>query len=254
MTLAQKKRFRKDFYRRAGLNVKTFKAMFDTLPDVCFYIKDHTGRIVALNRRNCEICNIKDEMDAVGMRSCDLFPDALANTYMQDDTTVLSAKKPLIGVRSPYPTDQSPSFEVKNIFPIRNRNGVVIGVACVYRLEQNPEGMPSWHGLMKIATQHMSKNYQARISLSTLAQSVHMSTSKFTRTFTKTLGTTPGKYLTDIRITAARTLLETTSKTLAEIAQETGFYDLSHFSRAFTRARGITPGKYRKQHMTIGTT
>ena len=254
MTLAQKKRFRKEFYHRAGPNVETFKAMFDALPDDCFYIKDRDGRIVALNRRNCEICNIKHELDAVGMRSCDLFPDALANTYMADDTIVLSRKKPLIGVRSPYPTDLSPSFEVKNIFPIRDRNGEAIGVACVYRLEQNPEVTPSWHGLMKIATRHMSEHYHERLSLAELARAVGMSTSKFTRMFTKTLGTTPGKYLTGIRITAARTLLETTSKTLVEIAQETGFYDLSHFSRTFTKARGVTPGQYRKQHMSISTT
>lgn len=253
MTLAQKKRFCKQFYHRAGQNVETFKAMFDTLRDDCFYIKDRDGRIVALNRRNCENCNIRDEMDAVGMRSCDLFPDPLAHAYMQDDTIVLSTKKPLIGVRNPYPSDQSSSFEVKNIFPIRDRNGAVIGVACVYRHEQNPEKVPSWHGLMKIATRHMSEHYRERLSLTMLAQSMHMSTSKFTRLFTKTLGTTPGKYLTDIRITAARTLLETTSKTLVEIAQESGFYDLSHFSRTFAKARGMTPGKYRKQHLSIGT-
>jgi len=52
-----------------------------------------------------------------------------------------------------------------------------------------------------------------------------------------------------VRITAARTLLETSDRTIADIACETGFYDHSHFTRTFKRIVGISPGLYRKNHL-----
>ena len=44
---------------------------------------------------------------------------------------------------------------------------------------------------------------------------------------------------------AARTLLETTDRTIADIACETGFYDHSHFTRTFKIHTGQTPSKYK---------
>ena len=66
MTRREKKKLQSDFLRKAGPNAATFKAAMDALPEIAFYMKDAEGRIMALNRRNCDICNIHDELDAVG--------------------------------------------------------------------------------------------------------------------------------------------------------------------------------------------
>ena len=75
MTRREKKKLQSDFLRKAGPNAATFKAVMDALPEVAFYMKDAEGRIMALNRRNCDICNIHDELDAVS----DAFYDVLAS-------------------------------------------------------------------------------------------------------------------------------------------------------------------------------
>ena len=54
-----------------------------------------------------------------------------------------------------------------------------------------------------------------------------------------------------MRINIARKLLEKTEMSVSAIAQEAGFYDLSHFSRIFKRERGVTPGQYRRDHLKI---
>ena len=61
----------------------------------------------------------------------------------------------------------------------------------------------------------------------------------------------PYEYLLRVRITAARTLLESTDRTIADIACETGFYDHSHFTRTFKRLIGASPGQYRKSHLDV---
>ena len=240
MNKQAKIRFQQDFFKRAGRNVEMFAMMINELPDVGFYIKDTQGRIVTLNRRNCEICNLKDEMDAVGKRSDQLFAEQLASAYMADDKTVLKTGKPLINSLSAYPNDYSSNFEYKG------PNGRIIGTSCLYRLVPNPEKVPSWHGLMKKITLYINDHYAEDLSVSQLAKLIGTSTSKFTRAFIRTLNITPGKYINNIRLTAARQMLETTDKTLVEIAQETGFYDLSHFTRAFKRERKTPPGQYRR--------
>ena len=63
MTKKEKERMRDAFFRKAGHNSAMFKAMMDALPNAGFYLKDAEGRFMALNRRNCDICNIRDEFD-----------------------------------------------------------------------------------------------------------------------------------------------------------------------------------------------
>lgn len=62
----------------------------------------------------------------------------------------------------------------------------------------------------------------------------------------------PVEYLILTRINAARDLLETTDRTISDIAQEVGFYDHSHFVRHFKHIRGCTPNQYRKQYKPKG--
>lgn len=251
MTRKEQIRFRNRFLKEAGANVAMFADMLRELPDAAFYIKDASGRIVTLNQRNCEICSLADEFEAVGFRSDQLFASSLAAAYMEDDTKVLQTGKPLVNVLSPYPNDYSENFEYKSVYPVRNADGKVIGTACLYRLVPNPEKVPSWHGLMKRITGYINDHYAENLTVEHLAKLAGTSASKFTRAFVRTFDVSPGRYVANIRLTAARQLLESSDKPLVDIAQETGFYDLSHFTRAFKRERKTTPGQYRRHYQSM---
>ena len=248
MTRRDKKKLQAEFLKKAGPNAATFKAMMDILPDVAFYMKDTEGRIMALNRRNCDYCNIHDELDAIGLHSNDIFPMALARSYLTYDQEVRNTGRPIINRLHQYTTDRSNDRHFKSVFPLFDRDGALLGTTCIYYKRPAISGAPDWHGLLKPVTEYINAHYAEDIPLEHLAAMVGTSVSNFRRQFAHTLGISPGRYLTTIRLNAARRLLETTDMLVAEIAAETGFFDQSHFTKMFKRERGITPGGYRRRH------
>lgn len=64
----------------------------------------------------------------------------------------------------------------------------------------------------------------------------------------KKLGITLKQYVIAYRLRTARSLLETTEKTTAEIAELTGFTDASYFTKTFKSTFGQTPKDYRNEH------
>jgi transcriptional regulator GlxA family with amidase domain len=86
-----------------------------------------------------------------------------------------------------------------------------------------------------------------RLNVADLAASVDLSVSQFTRLFRGATGTTPGAYVQACRLSRARTLVERTSLSIAEIMHQVGFSDRSHFARDFQRAYGFSPRTLRVQ-------
>ena len=54
------------------------------------------------------------------------------------------------------------------------------------------------------------------------------------------------EYLQNLRIEAAKRLLETRRMPVDEISAESGYEDPSFFRRLFRRRTGLTPGQYRR--------
>ena len=248
MTLAEKKKIREAFFKEAGQNVATFKALFDAAPDICFYMKDLRGRIMALNRRNCEVCNIRDEWDAIGMRSLDLFPRTLAEDYMALDQEVLESGRPVLNRTTAYPADNSRRLMVSDVYPLVNSSGTVIGTARAYRLTTDDNAAEARYGHLRTVTDFIQAHLAEHLPIERLASEANMSVSLLRRAFTAAFNMPPSRYILVTRLNAARTLLEDTDKLITEIAHECGFFDQSHFTKAFTRERGITPGEDRRRH------
>lgn len=247
------KELQEAFFKKAGEGIRTLKALMDTLPMVAFYLKDAQGRIMALNPLNCEICGIRNEHEVIGFKSSDLFPPPLAETYMARDRKVLQTGRPIIGELNTRTADRSPNPRRTNTFPIFGPGGRIIGTAGAIHLATDAQIAPVWHDRQRLspAINHIEKHYAEGISVPDVARLVRMSPTHFRRCFKDTIGCTPVRYLQTVRINAARHLLETTNKLIADIAQETGFSDHAHFIRTFLALRKTTPGEYRLRHMHL---
>lgn len=82
-------------------------------------------------------------------------------------------------------------------------------------------------------------------SVAALARLSGMSRTRFANRFLDSLGETPGRYLTRIRMEKARELLHRSTLPLARIAQRAGYGTDVAFARAFKRAFGMSPSRYR---------
>lgn len=83
-------------------------------------------------------------------------------------------------------------------------------------------------------------------SLTEAAAMCAMSPAQFTRSFRRVAGMSYLAYITHLRLSEASRLLRASDKSIAEIADATGFADQSHLDRHFKRAFGMTPRKFRE--------
>lgn len=93
---------------------------------------------------------------------------------------------------------------------------------------------------------YLDANYSEDITLDTLAALTHMNKYYLAHTFTKYMGLSPINYLLQKRIQEGKSLLESTSYSIAQISDLLGFSSQSYFSQAFRKATGMTPMQYRK--------
>lgn len=91
------------------------------------------------------------------------------------------------------------------------------------------------------------ENLDQPMTVDMLAERAHMSPRNFTRVFAQITGTTPGSWLNQNRLDHARTLLETTTDSIADIARACGFASPVTFRQNFTAAFSTTPTSYRRR-------
>ncbi len=85
------------------------------------------------------------------------------------------------------------------------------------------------------------------LSVEALARRAAMSPRNFAREFRAQVGTTPARYVERLRVEAARALLETTQRTVKEIAADVGFGTMETMHRVFRRVLGVPPAEYRRR-------
>ncbi len=229
-------------------NLSSFRSLLDTLPDVGFFIKDRQGRFMMNNHRACQFCNADNELQTIGKTDYDFFSRDRADFYIKGDQAVMTSGIPVINEIAPAP-EHSDRLMIHSKFPLYNKLGKPIGVVGFHRMVDGLRNTPEWLGRFTQAVTHIHQHYNENIEIKKMAALAGISVSQFERRFQHILGYTPYEYLQRVRIAAARSLLETTNRTIVDIACAIGFYDHSHFNRTFKRIAGTSPGHYRRSHV-----
>lgn len=90
-------------------------------------------------------------------------------------------------------------------------------------------------------------NYTRSLTLAEMAAQASMSPSAFCTFFRRITGKNLAKFINEIRINTACTLLRDTDRNVSEICFESGFNNLSNFNHFFKQAKGVSPRDYRNK-------
>ncbi len=103
------------------------------------------------------------------------------------------------------------------------------------------------HGdsLVARAQYRLQQGLRKPVTINALAEGLAVSQRTLNRRFNAALGVKPLTYLQNLRIDAAKQLLELTDLNVEKVIPEVGYSDASSFSRLFLERTGMTPTAYR---------
>ncbi|MCL9781236.1 helix-turn-helix domain-containing protein [Vibrio sp. S4M6] len=87
-----------------------------------------------------------------------------------------------------------------------------------------------------------------QFSVKDLSERVFLSERQMKRRFKQATGTTPIRYIQQIRLSIAKDMLEKTKKTIEEIGRTVGYEDTRYFRELFKKSHNMTPIEYRKRY------
>jgi transcriptional regulator GlxA family with amidase domain len=97
-------------------------------------------------------------------------------------------------------------------------------------------------GLLTWIVEHLSEP----MTVESLARRSTMSPRTFARRFREETGTTPHAWITSQRVLRTEELLESTNRSVDQIADDVGFANAATLRHHFSRARGVSPQRYRR--------
>lgn len=95
---------------------------------------------------------------------------------------------------------------------------------------------------------YIHRNLNREMTIEELAESVYLSEGRLRVLFRERFGMSPLKYITSLRISTAKQLLEQPDITITEVARSVGISDPLYFSRIFRAETGISPSEYKKNN------
>ncbi|MGN1113824.1 MAG: helix-turn-helix domain-containing protein [Oscillospiraceae bacterium] len=95
-------------------------------------------------------------------------------------------------------------------------------------------------------TQYLQEHLAEDMSLSVLSDKFHLNPQYISQLFKNEIGVNFLAYLTNIRMEKAKNLLLSTSLSVAEVAEQSGYGDYRVFTKVFKKSEGVTPSQYRR--------
>jgi AraC-like DNA-binding protein len=128
--------------------------------------------------------------------------------------------------------------------------------APIYRISRQSESgreteEPSGDPFSDRVRAYLLSHYHRPLNLAQIARSIECSPAYLCRHFRELTGQTPFQYLREVRLAAAKELLQS-EVPIARIAEMVGFDDPLYFSKVFSRHVGQSPQNYRGSCRMIG--
>ena len=241
-------RWQREFFDRGGPSLRLLCDFLSNAPGLAIVLKDAHGRIMYANAFNAHLCGWRNVDEMLGYTSEELYPPDQAAVYGGRDREVMETGVPIVERIYGFVADRSTALNCVTVRPIEDAAGVRFGTATIYWRAERKLGVANWYDPIRKAIVYLNDHLAENVPVERLAAMSNYSPTQFRRLFRELTQMSPSEYVMRARLNAAKTLLTTTDRLVADIAQDVGFYDHAHFIHSFRRATGQTPADYRRQH------
>ena len=227
---------------------QAFRCIFEHLPEVYFFVKDISGRMIAASPTILSRLGLKRETDFIGRTDHDVFPRHLADAYTADDAIVFQTGKPLVNrLEIWFNESRTLDWCVTTKVPLRGHDGAIIGLMGVTRRDSGRSAMQSATEAAR-AVEHLRTSTDRTVSPAELARHLAISERTLHRKIQEAFGISPYELALRIRIQQAAETLLLTQDDITTIALAHGFCDQSAFTHHFRKRMGTTPKQFRLRH------
>jgi AraC-like DNA-binding protein len=225
----------------------------ERIPNSLFMIKDLDSRYIYMSRGLREAIHLAPGMDVVGKTDFDLFPRIIAQSFRENDLRVFREGTPLVNeIHAAIFFRHTPLWAVSSKFPIRDREGAIIGLITINEPYDGLVGADEELNRLLPAIERITKDYARPLRMGALARACGYSERHFARLFRTRMGQSAQRFLEGVRLFHALDFIRHSNRPIAEIAEACGFYDHSSFVKRFRRFAGTTPLAWRRsQQATI---
>jgi PAS domain S-box-containing protein len=227
--------------------------LFDSLPDIMFWIKDTQRRYVFVNRAFSDVLGSKPEQ-MIGRSDSEYFAPELARVFSSDDDSVLQTGE-TIPNKMELMTRRAGGIEwrMTTKIPLRDLQGEIVGTAGISRRLNQREGhpLPAPYRAISRLVDYVHDNVDNPISVEELAEKTSMSVSTLERRFRSHLGTSPKRFIVHAKIAAACDRLLNTPMGISQIAESIGYHEHASFTRTFTKVMHMSPTAYRRHYRLL---
>jgi len=230
-----------------SVDVDLLAELFDSTPDMAFFVKDAEARYVAVNDSLVQRHGWQKKRDVIGKRSAEICEGELGSIPTQQDQRVLRTGKALVNqLEMQWYRPLVVTWCLTTKVPMRDSKGTIIGLIGYskdVRTQVEPDEIPA---AFVAALAEFEQHLLPEVTPAWFADRCHLSARRLATLTKKVFDLTPGQFIAKIRIDAATRLLRETNLSVSEVAHQCGFYDHSAFSRAFRKATGTTPRLFRQ--------
>ncbi|GLQ89769.1 AraC family transcriptional regulator [Dyella flagellata] len=233
------------------LEAGELQVLFDSVPDVLFFVKDLAGRYLYANATMVRRLGLKSRTQLIGKRVDELYPIGLSASYAKQDRDVLEGAiiHDLLELHL-YP-NSTPGWCLTCKRPIYMDNKVQ-GLMGISRDLDRVEARGDHYEKLRATLTYLNEHFSETIYVTDLAKQIGFSVSKLERSFRSVFQLTPLQLVAQLRIQAAMHELRG-NKSVADIGQSCGFSDQSAFARRFRELVGMSPSEYRAKFSAEAT-
>jgi len=217
-----------------------------TTPGVMFCAKSVDLVYVLANQAFASRTMVDNPGELIGCRARDVFPAELAETYEQQDRSVLSTGRMLTneleavtgknGEIGWYLTSKSRWVDDK---------GEPAGLVSISVDMKTPFSAAAPHAALARAVEVARQSFRTQTAVSEMTAASGLTTAQLERISARILGLSPKQLVMRFRLEEAFRLLNTTDQSMSDIALMCGYYDQSSFTRHFKRVVGWSPSGWR---------